>query len=205
MPYRSLSHSKLPSLLVRVATMVRLREKRSLSPSPISDLSMVPADVFNLRGDPFYALVRELTSDDIEELLRLQRIATARCFLNTNPLDIFNLNTNNQSIMQLQDRLSFKTAANKHIVLAGVDGDVLYLKQLLNTFLLNNKKKKSTAILTASSVDLSQQTSSTATTVIYTPADPLAKTALFIVEHRDYLRQQIETWCRKYCSENHCE
>ena len=150
---------------------------------------MVPADVFNLRGDAFYALVKELTSDDIEELLRLQRIATARCFLSTNPLGIFNLNTNDQSIIQLQNRLSFKTAANKHVVLAGVDGDIFYLKQLLNTFLMKNKRRKTTTILTAPSVDHSQQTSSTATTMMYTPADPLARTALSIVEHCDSLRQ----------------
>ena len=184
--------------------MVRLREKRSLSPSPIFDLSMVPADIFNLRGDAFYALVKELTSDDVEELLRLQRIATARCFLNTNPLGIFNLNTDDQSITQVQNRLSFKTAANKHVVLAGVDGDILYLKQLLNTFLMKNKRNKTTTLLTAPRIDHSQHTSPTATTMIYTAADPLARTALSIVEHRDSLRQQIETWCRKYCNQNQC-
>ena len=53
----------------------------------------------------------------------MQRISIVRCFLNTNPLTIFNLQSDDPSIIRLQHRLSFKVANNTNVVLAGIEGD----------------------------------------------------------------------------------
>ena len=107
-------------------------------PSPTVDLTMLPSDILSLWGDPFYSLVEELTSNDIEDLLRIQKISTARCFLNTKPLAFFDINSEDPSVVQLQTRLSFKTTDNKIVVLAGVHGYLRYLQELFRS--LVNKK-----------------------------------------------------------------
>ena len=59
--------------------MRRLLNKQ-LQSSIMLDLSTMPTDALSLRGDVFYSLVEELTSKDIEDLFRIQKISNARCF-----------------------------------------------------------------------------------------------------------------------------
>ena len=71
---------------------------KQLHSSNTIDISIIPPDAFSLRGDAFYSLVEELTSKDIEDLLRIQKISNARCFLNTNPLAFFDIDSNDPSV-----------------------------------------------------------------------------------------------------------
>lgn len=57
-------------------------------------------NVFDLKSDVFYTLVQELPSEDIEQLLRIQRISSARSFLNENSLTFFDTTCNDPSIIK---------------------------------------------------------------------------------------------------------
>ena len=162
---------------------------------------MLPANLFALRGDAFYTLIKELTSEDVEELLKIQRISTARCFLGTNPLNVFNILSNDPTIVQLQKRLSFPVLNGGNIVLAGVEGDVFYLTKLLVAF-DTNKKRKANAIHVVNNIQhpYRSQLTTTAQTAI-----PHVTAPLTITEHRNYLTQQIESWLEKHRTEYRIE
>ena len=121
--------------------MPRVSNKQSQY-SIMIDISMMPTDAFSLRGDAFYSLVEELTSKDVEDLLKIQKISNARCFLNTNSLAFFDIHSDNPFIVDLQDRLSIKTLNDKRAVLAGVQGYLRYLQQLFNSFLVSQRNKR---------------------------------------------------------------
>ena len=101
--------------------MVQLNKKRSRSRSAALDLSVVPANIFALKGDDFYTVIKELTSEDVEELLKTRKISTARCFLTTNPLNFFNIHSDDPTIIQLQKRLSFNVSNGRSVVLVAVE------------------------------------------------------------------------------------
>ena len=77
------------SLVITIGEMSTSVNKRFRYSSQTMDPSVIPVDVFSSKGDAFYTFVRQSTSEDIEDLLRIQRISTARSFLNTNPLAFF--------------------------------------------------------------------------------------------------------------------
>ena len=74
------------------------------------------------------------------DLLLMQRISTARFFLNTNPLDVLNIRTDDPLIVGPQNLLSFRLANGNHAVLAGINGDVRYLTELLSMYSIEIKK-----------------------------------------------------------------
>ena len=127
--------------VIPIDMMCSAVNKRIKYSSNLIDASILPQNTFDLKGDTFYTLVRELTSEDVEDLLKMQRIPSARCFLTTNPLTFLNFQTNEPSVIELQARLSYRTVDEKKVVLAGVTADVLYLKELFKLFLLTNAKK----------------------------------------------------------------
>lgn len=131
--------------------MVQLNNKRSRSRSPALDLSILPANVFALKGDPFYTVIKEVTSEDVEELLKIQRISTARCFLATDPLNFFNIVSNDPMIVHLQKRLSCNVSNGRNVVLAGVEGDISNLTELLCA-LSTNKRRETNAIHIATNI-----------------------------------------------------
>lgn len=176
--------------------MLSLNKKRTRSRD--LDVSILPANIFSLKGDAFYSLVKELTSEDIEELLKVQRISTVRCFLSTNPLTLFNLQSDDPSITRLQHRLSFKVANNTNVALAGIDGDYRYLKQLFETFSMKMKKRKIDVISSIANTHPSQQSPATTMVASSTPSHPPDVKRLSVAEHRTYLNQQIEFWWDKY-------
>ena len=180
--------------------MLQQSKKRSRSRSTLLDLSVLPVNLFTLRGDAFYSLVKQLTSDDTEELLTIQRISTARCFLSTNPLTLFDLQSDDPSIVHMQNRLSFKSGNNTNIVLAGIDGDCSYLRQLFQQFLMANKKQRINGSNSNSAVHLSQQNSATTMVTPLTGNLPGEMNRLSITEHSHRLSQQIDSWWRKYCN-----
>lgn len=106
------------------------------------DLSVVPSDVFSLRGEPFYQFIEEITSEDIKDLLEIQKISTARCFLETNPLDFLNLRIEDPVVIRLQDRLCFRLSNESHVVLAGVNGDLHYLTELLSMYSMESDSQR---------------------------------------------------------------
>ena len=184
--------------------MASLNKKRSRSVA--LDVSILPANILSLKGDAFYSLVRELTSEDAEELLKMQRISSVRCFLNTNPLTLFDLHTDDPSIIRLQHRLSFKSTNNKNVALAGIGGDCRYLTQLFETLFVKNKKRRIDVISSIANTLLSQQSPTTTTTIaLSTPCPPPEVRCLSVVEQRAHIQQQIEFWWDKYRSENRLE
>ena len=78
------------------------------------DLSILPADLPELKDKAFYELVKELTSSDEAELLELQSIRSVHTFMRVNPLNIFHLDSND--LVPLQSRLAHKRADGKYVV-----------------------------------------------------------------------------------------
>jgi len=179
--------------------MSLVANKRYRYSSRLIDLSVVPTNIFNLKGDVFYTLVQELTSEDIEQLLRIQRISSARSFLNTNPLAFFDLKSDDPLVIEIQNRLSYKGTDNKNIILAGIDGDILYLKQLFELFLLKDEKKKIYPMnSTTTGGQLPPPIAATTTTAMSASIDRSRTNQLSVIEHRKYLTHQIKIWWEKH-------
>ena len=126
----------------------------------------------------------------MEELLKIQRISTARCFLATNPLNFFNIHSDDPTIIQLQKRLSFNVSNGRSVVLAGVEGDVSYLTKLLGAFV--TKKKKTNAINVITNTQQHPHRNRLTTTTQTTTPHVVAPLA--VSGYRNYLTQQIEVW-----------
>ena len=176
--------------------MPRLVDKplRSLS---ITDLSILPTNASFLRGDEFYALVKELTSDDIEELFRIQKVSNARCLLNTNILTFFDVRSNDPSVTQLQDRLSFTVADGKRVIRAGVHGFVEYLRNLFASSFTKRTSKRPSSNNTSAKTNLSHQTHAAPTQT--SPLLPNATTTAnsFNSYHHQFLTDKIQSWWTK--------
>ena len=79
--------------------MVQYHQKKS--PVSFLDPSLLPVNLFSMRADAFYELLERITSEDVKELLKIQRISTANCFLDTHPLAFFDLNCSDPSITEV--------------------------------------------------------------------------------------------------------
>jgi hypothetical protein len=158
------------------------------------DLSIMPTDAFSLRGDAFYSLVEELTSKDIEDLFRIQKISNARCFLNTNSLAFFDISSDDPFVIQLQDRLSIKVLNSKRAVLAGVHGYVHYLQELFNLFLMKKKNKRTKSNNSTTVRNLLHQVPSTPMSTTPLSVDSSTANASSKTNHHDYLNEKIKFW-----------
>ena len=181
--------------------MSAVANKRYRYSSQLIDLSILPTNVFDLKGDVFYTLIQELTSEDIEQLLRMQRISSARSFLNTNPLAFFNMACNDPLVIELQNRLSYKATDNKNIILAGIGGDILYLKQLFELFLLKNEKKRNDPVNSATTDQLPPPITTSTIVPMSASVDQSGTKQLSIINHRKYLTQQIKIWWEKHLND----
>lgn len=178
-----------------------LRSRNKSSPFPALDLSVVPTDVFSLRGNAFYELLERITSEDIKDLLKIQRISTARCFLDTNPLAFFDLHCDDPLIVQIQNRLSFKIENNINVVYAGVVADLRYLKRLFETFLMKHAKEHNKQVDRNITIDSSQSNPSTTMTPLAVPVHSPQISNLSATEHHDYLTKQIDSWWETHRSQ----
>jgi hypothetical protein len=170
---------------------------KQLQSSMTLDLSIMPTDAFSLRGDAFYSLVEELTSKDIEDLFRIQKISNARCFLNTNSLAFFDVNSDDPFVIQLQDRLSIKVSNSKRTVLAGVHGHVHYLQELFNLFLMNKKNKRTKSNNSTTVRNHLHQVPSTPMPTTPLSVDSSTATASSNTDHHNYLNEKIKVWWEK--------
>ena len=161
------------------------------------DLSILPTNVFSLRGDAFYSLVEELTSDDIEELLRIQKISNPRCFMNTNPLAFFDINSDDPSVLQLQRRLSFKGIDKNNIVLAGVRGYIRYLQELFGSLLMKKMNKRNDPNSSSATNTLLNQISSPTVQTLALSIDSSTTTDLSTIDHHSFLDKKIQDWWEK--------
>jgi hypothetical protein len=161
------------------------------------DLSIMPTDAFSLRGDAFYSLVEELTSKDIEDLFRIQKISNARCFLNTNSLAFFDISSDDPFVIQLQDRLSIKVLNSKRAVLAGVHGYVHYLQELFNLFLMKKKNKRTKSNNSTTVRNHLYQVLSTPMSTTPLSVDSSTATASSNTNHHDYVNEKIKFWWEK--------
>ena len=186
--------------------MSQLNNKRSRSCATL-DVAVIPENIFSLRGDAFYSLVEELTSKDIEELLRIQKISNARCFLNTNPLAFFYINCADPPIVQLQNRLSIKGFDDKNIVLAGVHGCRHYLQKLFGSSLVTKKTKRINSAKSSAANSLNHQVPSTPIQTRSVAIDSSTPANISNIDHHDYLNKKMKVWWEKirdqYNLENH--
>ena len=183
---------------------------------PSIDLSIVPMNVFSLKGDDFYEFLKQILSEDIKDLLKIQRISTARWFLDTNPLAFFDLNCDDSLIVQVQNRLSFKMENGVNVVFAGIEADLRYLRRLSETFLTKVTKKNDEQSDAQLDMDSSRRNSSTTSTTLSVPVDSpqlsiqvdsFQLPTLSIIEHHEYLIRQIDSWWennRSQYSLEHC-
>lgn len=168
------------------------------------DLSIVPSNVFSLRGDPFYKFIQDIASEDLKDLLAIQKISTARCFLNTNPLDLLRIRSDDPLIIELQNRLSFKLADGGHVVLAGVNGDVHYLAEILSMYSDRMTKQQRTESGSRDATKTNEENGESTANMSDVPS-VIQPSTLSIEEHRHYLSEQIRTWWEKARHKHHLE
>ena len=192
------SVSVVVCLFTFIDNMRSAASKGSTYSSKSIDVSILPNNVFDLKADAFYTLVRELTSEDVEDLFKIQRISSARCFLSTNPLTFLNLQTTEPSVIEIQARLSYKTTDDKNIVLAGISADILYLKQLLKLYLVKNEKKTISYTDLNTAADSPSSIMAKRTTSSRVSVDRSEINKALINDHRIHLNQQIKSWWEKH-------
>lgn len=108
------------------------------------------------------------------------------------------------SILQLQNRLSFRLADDNRLVLAGVNGDLVYLTELFKMYNNDNEKQQSSRFDLRRSIHIIQDSSSVATTA--SSVSPVSQMSILSIEdHRDYLTQQIKAWWEENRHQYHLE
>lgn len=173
--------------------MVQYRKKKSQI--SFLDPSLLPMNLFSLRGDAFYELLMRITSEDIKELLKIQRISMANCFLDTDPLAFFDLNCSDPSITEIQSRLSFKTESGDNVIFAGIEADLRYLRRLFETFFTTrNAKKPKGQIDPNTNLASPQPNSPMGATPLAIPVESPQPSNLSAIDHHDYLTKQIDSW-----------
>ena len=95
------------------------------------DTSILPNNVFHLKGDEFFRLIRNIAGETVCEILQIQLIDSTQLLLNTPDLfDIFkyhSIETNH-----LRNKACFKTANGDYILKSGIITNVSRLTTLLN-------------------------------------------------------------------------
>lgn len=191
---------------IRSLTSVKTVMSRRSSLTP--DLSVLPADLLELKDGAFYDLVQEITSSDEAELLRIQSVRSVHSFMRVNVLNFFQLDSND--LVPLQSRLAHKRSDGKYVVHLGVRGNIIYLTELFNAF----KKQKSKGVQTnlnasagvvnitstpndsisSSSIQLSDH-SANCTPPYHLPITP----TISFAEHRTHIRRNIPSWWHSIC------
>ena len=170
-----------------------VRSRKRKHQSMDIDLSIVPSNVFSLRGEPFYRFIQEITSEDIKDLLEIQRISTARCFLQTNPLGFLDLRSEDPLIIHLQNRLCFRLSNEGHVVRAGVIGDLRYLAELLSTYSMESNKQRNVQSEYDPPIQTNEGDDALTTATPSVPPVPESS----IEEHRYYINEQLKSWWEK--------
>lgn len=171
------------------------------------DLSVLPANLLELKDDAFYDLVQKIISSDEAELLRVQSVRTIHSFMRVNVPSFFHLNADD--LVPLQSRLAHKKTDGKYVVHLGVRGHIIYLTELFTAF----KKPKAKAMQTNGNTSIgvinttSMLNDSTSSQSIPSsdqsangtpPAHHLTTTAISCSAHRAHVQTNIRTWWHSF-------
>ena len=176
--------------------MPRLVDKQ-LRPTADLDFSVLPTNTFDLRGDEFYSFVEEITCEDVQDLLRVQKISNARCFLNTNALAFFDLRSDDAQVTQLQNRLSITVLGGKKVVLAGVHGYVQYLQDLLRASLAKRANKRISSHDSTLRNNLLHQVPSTPMQISSPLTSSPSTASPSTNHHHNFFHEKIQSWWEK--------
>jgi hypothetical protein len=186
--------------------MPRLVDKQ-LRPTADLDFSVLPTNTFDLRGEEFYSFVEEITCGDVQDLLRVQKISNARCFLNTNALAFFDIRSDDAQVTQLQNRLSITVLGGKKVVLAGVHGYLQYLQDLLRASLTKRANKRISSNDSSLKNNLLHQVPSTPMEISSPLTSSSSTASPSTNHHHNFLHEKIQSWWEKnrgqYDLENH--
>ncbi|CAF1630170.1 unnamed protein product, partial [Adineta ricciae] len=136
-----------------------------------------------------------LTSEDVEELLHIQKISTARCFLNTKPWGFFDISSDDPSVVQLQTRLSFKTTDNRIVVLAGIHEYLRYLRESFSALVNKTESKRKNSNHSTTNDLVHQVPSSSFQTAAFSNSSASVNPSND--EQQTNLKQQIALWWEK--------
>ncbi|CAF3925720.1 unnamed protein product [Rotaria sp. Silwood1] len=91
--------------------------------------NVLPPDVLSLMDNQFYDLIRELTSSNEAEILKLQHINNVNAFLLTkNPLELLELNSSD--VQDIKKRICFELENKTFVVKPGIKSNLQYLHDL---------------------------------------------------------------------------
>ncbi|CAF1489022.1 unnamed protein product [Rotaria sp. Silwood1] len=93
------------------------------------DTNVLPPDVLSLMDNQFYDFIRELTSSNEAEILKLQHINNVNAFLLTkNPLELLELNSSD--VQDIRKRICFELENKTFVVKPGIKSNLQYLHDL---------------------------------------------------------------------------
>jgi len=96
------------------------------------DTSVLPNNIFSLKGDVFYECIQQLVGEMLCEILKIQLIDSAQALMDCD--DLFNIfQYNSPEINCLRDKACFKTVNGDYIVKRGIITNLSWLKTLLNS------------------------------------------------------------------------
>jgi hypothetical protein len=172
------------------------------------DMSILPADIMNLRDQQFWEFVQETTGKTEAELLKLQEINNVRSLLLTaNVFSFMELKTKN--LTDIKAKFGFELEDGTFAIKAGIKGNIGYLIELLQKKQIEIKKETNlqtvaipsstrtttndAAPATASTnISISSSSLSSANTV---PSDSIADPQWTLADHKKYIIDSIGTWC----------
>jgi hypothetical protein len=94
------------------------------------DTSVLPDDMFTLKGEEFYRVVRSLVGEVISDILEIQLINSAENFLHTsNVFDVFKYDS--EDIDEIKLKSCFKMRNGEYTIRTGVLNNMKYLETVL--------------------------------------------------------------------------
>jgi hypothetical protein len=143
------------------------------------DMSILPADIMNLRDQQFWEFVQETTGKTEAELLKLQEINNVRSLLLTaNVFSFMELKTKNLIELLQKKQIEIKKETNLQTVAIPS-----------STRTTTNDAAPATA---STNISISSSSLSSANTV---PSDSIADPQWTLADHKKYIIDSIGTWC----------
>ncbi|CAF1621495.1 unnamed protein product [Rotaria sordida] len=96
----------------------------------VYDVSVLPDNIFTLKGEEFFHAIRSLVGEVICNILQIQMIDSAQNFLNT--VDVFEIfKYDSEEIDNIKTKSCFKMRNGEYIIRTGVLNNMTYLKTIL--------------------------------------------------------------------------
>ena len=134
------------------------------------DTSILPANVFSLRDEPFFDFIREEAGDDAAAIFEVQGINSVKSLLMTP--DVFSfIRMKCTSLEDMKKQIAYRQDDDSYVVKAGIKGNVEYIIDLLKQKCIDDVKTKN-----VSAGSKSSQASSVSSCVSSALSQPVALT-----------------------------